>query len=166
MREGTWRVRRRPGTEKGPWAGLLQDTATAVGSPGWAAGPLGRLRLPTAAPPARLARAVPVCTGVGSQCGDPVCQGAGAGSWPWRLAVVRVVGPVAQGPGRPSSKGRKKSRAVLWVLEELEVGGRTEDRVPVSVQRLRFGSRLRRPSVSRQRGRAELAEQQQCWCFF
>lgn len=114
--------------DKGPGAVLLQDTPTIAEYRGG----FHEARLPTAALPARLARAVPVGMAVGLQCGDSVGQSAGAGSWPWRLAVVRVVlWPKAQA----FQKGKKEKQSCgCWESSRFE-----DEVLPLSLR-----ARLRR----------------------
>lgn len=112
----------------GPGAGavLLQVTPTTAEHKG---GPVGGWALVRSIPEgslahcsssARLARPVPVRLGLGQQCGVSVGQSVGAGSWPWRLTLFRVVlCPKAQA----FQKGKKEEQSCgCWRSSRLEDG--------------------------------------------
>lgn len=120
----------------GPGAGavLLQVTPTTAEHKGGpvgrsAGGPVGGWALVRSIPEgslahcsssARLARPVPDRLGLGQQCGVSVGQSVGAGSWPWRLTLFRVVlCPKAQA----FQKGKKEEQSCgCWRSSRLEDG--------------------------------------------
>lgn len=121
----------------GPGAVLLQDTPTTAEHKGGPVGPGAGRSIPEGSlahgsSSARLARPVPVRLGVGLQCGVSVGQSVGAGSWPWRLTLFRVVlCPKAQA----FQKGKKEEQSCgCWRSSRLEDG----------VLSLRLRARLRR----------------------